>query len=105
MQLQRLKQNGGGVDLSEKTKEWGKVTKDVAQEVRKITSPETRESTQKAIAMITAKAFFFLLGFPLFLVMIKFITVTEAVELIKTIAAVLGGIVGMVWGFYFYKAD
>jgi len=37
--------------------------------------------------------------------MIKFITVTEAVELIKTIAAVLGGIVGMVWGFYFYKAD
>ena len=91
--------------MTEQAKNWGKVTKDVAQEVRKITSPETRESTQKAIAMITAKAFFLLLGFPLFLVMIKFINVTEAVELIKTVAAVLGGIVGMVWGFYFYKAD
>jgi len=46
------------VDLSEQTKKWGAVTKEVAQEVRKRTFPETRESTQKAIAMITAKSFF-----------------------------------------------
>ena len=67
---------------------------------------ETSHSwTQKFIAVATAIAFFTLLGLPLIFGILKIIEIADAVELMKTIAAILSGIVGMVWGFYFHKPE
>jgi len=82
--------------------DWGTVTEDIGTVIKKSTAAEpSRASIQKYLAVGTAAAYFILLGIPLSFLPLKTITVTEAIDLIKTIAAVLGGIVGMIWIFYF----
>lgn len=63
----------------------------------------TSSERQWKLASITAYGYFSLLAIPLILLLIGKLNVNETIDLIKTIAAVLSGIVGMVWGFYFYK--
>ena len=58
---------------------------------------------QWTLARITAYGYFTLLAIPLFFLLIGKLGVNDCIDLIKTIAAILSGIVGMVWGFYFYK--
>ena len=55
------------------------------------------------LARITAYGYFSLLAIPLIFLLFGKLNVNETIDLIKTIAAILSGIVGMVWGFYFYK--
>lgn len=63
----------------------------------------TSSERQWKLASITAYGYFSLLAIPLILLLIGKLSVNETIDLIKTIAAILSGIVGMVWGFYFYK--
>ncbi len=92
--------------MSPQQLDWGSVKEDTVEIVEKKLSPkEKHASIQRRIAMFTARAYFILLATPLVLIAFKTITVNDAIELIKTIAAVLGGIVGMVWVFYFHKGD
>ena len=58
---------------------------------------------QWKLARITAYGYFSLIAVPLFFLLIGKLDVNETIDLIKTIASILSGIVGMVWGFYFYK--
>jgi hypothetical protein len=86
------------------TLDWGTITKNEVLtkiENQRQSVKETRASTQKMLAKLTALGYFILLGIPLCFLPLKTITVAEATDLIKTIAAVLGGIVGMIWIFYF----
>jgi len=78
-----------------------KILETLNKKVKSKDSPHT--STQRFIAKTTAIGFFVLISLPLVFLMFGRINVNDAVELIKTIAAVLGGIVGLVWGFYFYS--
>ena len=65
--------------------------------------PPTLFEGQWTLARITAYGYFTLLTIPLFFLLIGKLGVNECIDLIKTVAAILSGIVGMVWGFYFYK--
>jgi hypothetical protein len=68
----------------------------------KVIRKSSHKTMQMLIASVTACGFFILLGIPLLYLLIGVINVNDTIELIKTIAAILGGVVGMVWGFYFY---
>jgi len=81
--------------------DWGAITNEAKTKIQSISTKETRANTQKMLAKFTAIGYFILLGIPLAFLPLKNITVPEAIDLIKTIAAVLGGIVGMTWIFYF----
>jgi len=63
----------------------------------------TSSERQWKLASITAYGYFSLLAIPLIFLLIGKLNVNETIDLIKTLAAILSGIVGMVWGFYFYK--
>jgi hypothetical protein len=63
----------------------------------------TRLFMQRVLATYTAVGYFTLLAIPFIFLILERINVDETIDLIKTIAAILSGIVGMVWGFYFYK--
>lgn len=91
----------GGINIPQETENWGELTPKAKQKVERTTVEETRSLTQRTIAIWTAGAYFILIGLPLFFLPFGWIEVEGAVELIKTIAAVLGGVVGMVWIFYF----
>ncbi len=55
------------------------------------------------LARLTAYGYFSLLTIPLIFLLFGKLNVDETIDLIKTLAAILSGIVGMVWGFYFYN--
>ena len=57
--------------------------------------------TRIFIAKATVWGFFILLAIPLIMLIFNRLNVDDAIDLIKTIASILAGIVGMVWGFYF----
>ena len=63
----------------------------------------TQLEIQGKLARMTAIGYFSLLAIPFAFLLIGKLDVNETIDLIKTMAAILSGIVGMVWGFYFYK--
>ena len=65
--------------------------------------PEVIPPERWKLARLTAYGYFSLLVVPLLFLLIGKLNVNETIDLIKTIAAILSGIVGMVWGFYFYN--
>ena len=65
--------------------------------------PATVSTEQWKLARLTAYGYFSLLVVPLLFLLIGILNVNETIDLIKTLAAILSGIVGMVWGFYFYN--
>ena len=67
------------------------------------TLPIAQLEMQWKLARMTAIGYFSLLSVPFAFLLIGKLDVNETIDLIKTMAAILGGIVGMVWGFYFYK--
>jgi hypothetical protein len=92
--------------MSPKVESWGTVNEKVIKKVdRGVSSKDKYASTQRTIAIMTAICFFGLILIPLIYLSVGITTVANTIELIKTIAAVLGGIVGMVWGFYFHKLE
>lgn len=86
---------------TDEKEDWGVVSR-----IKKAVKREAYfASTQRTIALLTAFAYFGLILMPLLFLLAGIVNVDETVELIKNIAAVLGGIVGMVWGFYFYRGE
>lgn len=67
------------------------------------TLPIAQLEMQWKLARMTAIGYFSLLSVPFAFLLIGKLDVNETIDLIKTMAAILGGIVGMVLGFYFYK--
>ena len=67
------------------------------------TLPIAQLEIQWKLARLTAFGYFSLLSVPFVFLLIGKLDVNETIDLIKTMAAILSGIVGMVWGFYFYK--
>ena len=71
-------------------------------EIRELRSAlERREFSASVIALIVVTGFFALLFVPLVYLFIAQPPVSDIVDLIKTISAVLSGIVGSVMGYYF----
>ena len=67
------------------------------------TLPIAQLEIQWRLARMTAIGYFSMLSVPFVFLLIGKLNVNETIDLIKTMAAILSGIVGMVWGFYFYK--
>ena len=60
-----------------------------------------KEKAASNIAWTMVLAYVVLIGIPLLLVLFSVATPSEAVDLMKTVAAVLGGPVGAVIGYYY----
>ena len=80
--------------------EWEEITS--ASEIAPLSAKElVREEAAKTIAMLLVGGFLVLLSLPFVSLFVHGASVAEVVDMIKTIAAVLSGMIGAVLGYYF----